>query len=142
MSTYVQLEDMAAWSGMPIVPDQASEIQFLLNEAEIEIEVVAGDLGDRITAGLTTSARVKAALCGMVGRVVRDRSQAQALLAESASSATQDALLGWLKVGRRERWLVGMSSRGDSMGLSTRDPQLVRPVRRPPLCDPDTRYCT
>jgi hypothetical protein len=133
MSIYAQLEDMAAWSGMPIVPDQASEIQFLLNEAEIELEVIAGDLGGRITAGLTTPQRVKAALCGMVGRVTRDRAQAEALLAESASTATQDALREWLKVGRRERWLVGMTSSGDSMDLSTRDPQLVYPFVRPPL---------
>lgn len=132
MSVYAQLADMAAWSGIPIVPDQASEVQFLLNEAEVELQVVAGDLGERITAGLTTEARVKTALCGMVGRVTRDRAQAQALLAESASTATQDALRQWLMVGRRERWLVGMSARGDSMDLSSRDPQLVRPLVRAP----------
>lgn len=134
MSTYAQLEDYGNWCGTPVAPDQASEIQFLLNEAEVALEVIAGDLGDRITAELTTAEKVKLAVVGMVGRVVRDRANEMTLL----STGTHDVsnmMAGWLKVGRRERWLVGMFTTGNSLDLTTRDPQLTWPLRRPPLCD-------
>lgn len=140
MSVYAQLEDMAAWSGIPIVPDQASEVQFLLNEAEVELQVVSGDLGDRITAGRTTAARVKTALCGMVGRVLRDRANEMVLLAAADPTGARSVMSSWLSVGRRERSLVGMSVRGDSMDLTTRDPQLVRPLVRAPW-DRWSGYC-
>ena len=142
MSTYVQLEDYGTWSGTPVVPDQASEVQFLLNEAEVELQVIAGDLGDRITAGYTTADRVKTALCGMVGAVLRDRADEMALLAEDPMAVRQ-RMVSWLHVGRRERWLVGMFANAGSLDLSTRDPQLARPFLRPALCDRDEpwRYC-
>lgn len=132
LSVYAQLGDLAAWSGQPIAPDQASRLQFLLNEAEVELEVVAGTLADRITAGLTTTARVTLAVVGMVGAVMRNESLAALLLPDAPSDAGT-RMVRWLRVTRRERWLVGMSTRGGSLDLSTRDPQLVRPVRRPPL---------
>lgn len=146
MSTYAQLEDYAVWRGQPIAPEEASELQFLLNEAEVELEVVAGDLGDRVTAELTTDERVVKAIVGMVGRVVRARDQGHMLLTEDAPDAAP-ALSSWLKVTRRERYLVGMFSNAGSLDLSTRDPQLVHPVRRPPYPAydrygyRDSRYC-
>jgi hypothetical protein len=132
VSTYAQLEDYGNWCGTPVAPDQASEIQFLLNEAEVELAVIAGDLGDRITAGLTTSDRVKTAIVGMVGWVVRERSNEMALLATGTHDVSR-VMSDWLKVSRRERWLVGMFTTGNSMDLSTRDPQLVHPLVRAPF---------
>lgn len=142
MSTYVTLEDFGTWSGTPVAPDQASEIQFLLNEAEVELEVIAGDLGDRIDNELTTAERVKLALCGMVGRVLRDHADEMLLLGSQDVLGARQKMSSWLHVGRRERHLVGLYASGGSLDLSTRDPQLVCPTRRPPLWRPDEwRYC-
>lgn len=133
MSTYAQLEDYAAWSGQPTIPDQAAKLQFLLNEAEVELEVVAGDLAGRIIAQLTTVERVKLAVVGMVGRVTRAWDVGEVLLPDAAPDAGLE-MSRWLSVTRRERHLVGMSVRGGSTDLSTRDPQVVCPTR------PDYRF--
>lgn len=132
MSIYARLEDFVAWSGRSVDPDQAAKVQFLLDEAEVELEVVAGDLGVRIDAELTTEDRVKLAVLGMVGRVLRDGDVAEKLIGDGEHTPAQDAgeaLSRWLRVTRRERHLVGMASRGGSLDLSTLDLQLAKPFR-------------
>lgn len=111
MSTYAQLEDVEEAWGRPIPVEMAPEFQRLLDEAEIELASVVGDLAERVTAGLTTAERLRSAVVGMV--VTASRGDGPSLC---------------LVVGRRERWLAGVRSTGQSISLSHADPSLAAPI--------------
>jgi hypothetical protein len=136
VSIYAQLEDVEDRRGQPIPPEQAHEFEELLDEAEVLLEVVAGDLAARVTAGLTTAERLKLAVTGMVLRAEREMVARQQLFASNRSSSAERAAVGgWLSVKRRERSLAGMSSAAGSVSLADADAALVQPLRPLPLGD-------
>jgi hypothetical protein len=136
MSVYAQLEDIEEHQGHPVPVEQAHNFQHLLDEAEVELGVVGGDLADRIAAGLTTAARLKLAAVEMVLRAWRDTTIRSQLMAgttgeERAQAGAWLQAPGeqrWVRVTRRERWLLGMASSAVSLSLSDADTTLVCPV--------------
>lgn len=135
MSTYAQLEDVEEAWGQPIPVERAHEFQLMLDEAEVELGAAVGDLAARVTAELTTSARLKQAVVGMVLRVPRDAETRRQLLEGTSTGEERAALNTWLRVTRRERWLAGASTgAGSSLSLSLADTALAAPLvpPRPP----------
>jgi hypothetical protein len=136
VSIYAQLEDVEERMGQPIPPAEAHEYEHLLDEAEVELAAIAGDLAARVIAGLTTPDRLKQAVVGMVLRARRDAAAREALMLSNRSSAAERAQVkGWLTVTRTERRLAGLFAAGQSVSLSDADEALVEPVRRPPLAE-------
>jgi len=134
VSIYAQLEDVEDRLGQPIPLEKAHEYQHLLEEAEVELAAIAGDLAARVTAGLTTPERLKEAVVGMVLRAKRDAAARMALMLSNRSSAAERAQVkGWLTVTRTERRLAGLFAAGQSVSLSDADKTLVEPVRKPAL---------
>lgn len=133
MSTYAQLVDVEEAWGKPVPVEQAHDFELMLDEAEVELAVVGGDLAARVTAELTTADRVRQAAVGMVLRVLRDAdTRAQLLAGSSTGEERERAAAGsWLRVTRRERWLLGMSSSASSISLAAADDVLPVPFREP-----------
>jgi hypothetical protein len=131
VATYAQLADVETASGAPIPAETSHDIQELLDEAEIQLAVYAGDLADRITAELTTADRVKSAVVGMVLREIQARRDRAAVLAGPTSTAAERVVAG-MSVGRRERFLVGIPTAAWSVDMSQADYTLARPTRPAP----------
>lgn len=133
MATYAQLSDVESATGQPILLDGAHDVQELLDEAEVKLASIVGDLADRVTAGLTTADRLRSAVVGMVTRVLRQEEERR-LLSSGTSTGEERAALGrWLTVTRRERFLAGIPPAAWSVSLAASDSTLARPQRVPPL---------
>lgn len=133
MATYALLSDVEEALGRPVPVESSQDAQELLDEAEIALAAVAGDLADRITAELTTADRVKTAVVGMVLAEMRAEDTQKLLLAGSTTAAERKSIRRQLLVGRRERFLVGIPTAAWSIDMSEADYTLSRPtVPAPP----------
>lgn len=131
MSVYAQLADVEDQWGQPVPVEKAHDFQHLLDEAEVELEVVGGDLAARVTAALTTTARLRTAVVGMVLRVLRDEAARRELLGGTSTGEERSELRGWLQVTRRERHLMGLRWSAGSLSLSGADEALTEPLLPP-----------
>ena len=127
MSLYAQLCDVEAWSGAPIPLDRAHDVQALITEAEVELAALYGDLGARVTSGLTTADRLKTAVVSMVVRAINEHK------AKVEAGMSDCTLVACLEVTKRERILLGVTGSAYSVSLSDADIALRRPLRRPPI---------
>lgn len=135
MSTYAQLQDVETAWGQPIPPDAASQllyVQGLLDEAETELELDPriGSVAARLTAGVTTTERVRSAVVNMVLRVLRNPNGFRQQSAGPFSyTVDRSVASGKLTVTNRERRLLGALTGAGSVSLSAGDDALRHPFR-------------
>ncbi|GEL19357.1 Gp19/Gp15/Gp42 family protein [Pseudonocardia asaccharolytica] len=132
MSSYAQIEDVALRLDRPIPPTEQYRVQVLLDEAEVELALAAGDIAARIAAGKTTAERVRRAVCEMVLRVLRNPSGfRQQSVGPFSVTADRQVASGLLTVSRRERRLLGLRVGAATVSLSDADNGLAVLGRTP-----------
>jgi hypothetical protein len=125
VSVYAQISDVAARFEHPISDEATTRVLNLIEDAETELELVAGDIAARITDGKTTAERVRVAVCSMVLRALRNPGGHRQQSAGPYSFTVDRAVAsGRLTVTRRERRLLGLTAGGDSVSLSLADDAL------------------
>lgn len=129
MATYAQLSDVESAIGKPIPVEVAHSVSELLDEAEIRLAAVVGYLPDRVTSELTTADRLKTAVVGMVVEVLKGEMWPE--LAGSCLLGDLNEVFYRLDVGRREKYLSGVSAAGASLSLGEADSTLPWVLRRP-----------
>lgn len=129
MAMYAQLCDVERAIGKPIPVDVAHAVAELLDEAEVRLAAVVGELAERVTAELTTADRLGTAIVGMVAEVLKGELWPMLL----GGFEDMNAMCCRLSVTRREKYLAGVSAAGSSMSLADADFTLPYVLRRPPL---------